>query len=49
MAEGQTTTNSDADSQNGAIDRVTVDFEGSDAAVKRGFLLARDVLRPYVR
>ena len=25
------------------------DFEGSDAAVKRGFLLARDVLRPYVR
>lgn len=25
------------------------DFEGSDAAVKRGFLLARDVLRPYVK
>ena len=24
-------------------------FEGSDAAVKRGFLLARDVLRPYVK
>ena len=24
-------------------------FEGSDQAVKRGFLLARDVLRPYVK
>lgn len=24
-------------------------FEGSDAAIKRGFLLARDVLRPYVK
>ncbi len=24
-------------------------FEGSDEAVKRGFLLARDVLRPYVK
>jgi sugar phosphate isomerase/epimerase len=24
-------------------------FEGSDAAVKRGFLLARDVLRPYIK
>lgn len=24
-------------------------FEGSDAKVKRGFLLARDVLRPYVK
>jgi len=24
-------------------------FEGSDALVKRGFLLARDVLRPYVK
>lgn len=24
-------------------------FEGSDEAVRRGFLLARDVLRPYVR
>ena len=24
-------------------------FEGSDAAVKRGFLLARDVLRPFVK
>jgi sugar phosphate isomerase/epimerase len=23
-------------------------FEGSDAAVKRGFLLAREVLKPYV-
>ncbi len=25
------------------------DFEGSDARLKRGFLLARDVLRPYIR
>jgi sugar phosphate isomerase/epimerase len=25
------------------------DFEGSEEAVKRGFLLARDVLRPLVR
>lgn len=25
------------------------DFEGSEDAVKRGFLLARDVLRPYIR
>jgi sugar phosphate isomerase/epimerase len=25
------------------------DFEGSDARVKRGFALARDVLRPYVK
>ncbi|MGV8985241.1 MAG: sugar phosphate isomerase/epimerase family protein [Cypionkella sp.] len=25
------------------------DFEGSDAAIKRGFLLARDVLRPFVK
>ena len=24
-------------------------FEGSDAAIKRGFLLARDVLRPFVK
>jgi len=24
-------------------------FEGSDAAVKRGFLLARDILRPFVK
>ena len=24
-------------------------FEGSDELVKRGFLLARDVLRPYVK
>ena len=24
-------------------------FEGTDELVKRGFLLARDVLRPYVR
>ncbi|MCB1374589.1 MAG: sugar phosphate isomerase/epimerase, partial [Rhodobacteraceae bacterium] len=24
-------------------------FEGTDAAVKRGFLMARDVLRPYVK
>ena len=24
-------------------------FEGSDEAVKRGFLLARDVLRPFVK
>lgn len=24
-------------------------FEGDDAAIKRGFLLARDVLRPYVK
>jgi sugar phosphate isomerase/epimerase len=24
-------------------------FEGSDDQVKRGFLLARDVLRPYVK
>ena len=27
----------------------TGDFEGSDEQVKRGFLLARDVLRPYVK
>lgn len=25
------------------------DFEGSDAAIKRGFALARDVLRPFVK
>jgi sugar phosphate isomerase/epimerase len=25
------------------------DFEGSDALVKRGFLLARDILRPYIK
>jgi sugar phosphate isomerase/epimerase len=25
------------------------DFEGTDALVKRGFLLARDVLRPYIK
>lgn len=25
------------------------DFEGSDAAIKRGFLLARDVLQPFVK
>jgi sugar phosphate isomerase/epimerase len=25
------------------------DFEGSDAKIKRGFLLARDVLRPFVK
>jgi sugar phosphate isomerase/epimerase len=25
------------------------DFEGSDARIKRGFLLARDVLRPFVK
>jgi hypothetical protein len=24
-------------------------FEGDDDSVKRGFLLARDVLRPFVR
>jgi sugar phosphate isomerase/epimerase len=24
------------------------DFEGSDERVKRGFILARDVLRPYI-
>ena len=24
-------------------------FEGSDEAIKRGFLLARDVLRPFVK
>ena len=24
-------------------------FEGTDEAVKRGFLLARDVLQPYVK
>ena len=24
-------------------------FEGTDELVKRGFLLARDVLRPYVK
>lgn len=25
------------------------DFEGTDALVKRGFLLARDILRPYIK
>ena len=25
------------------------DFEGSEDLVKRGFLLARDVLRPYIK
>ena len=25
------------------------DFEGTDELVKRGFLLARDVLRPYIK
>jgi sugar phosphate isomerase/epimerase len=25
------------------------DFESDDAAIKRGFLLARDTLRPYIR
>jgi sugar phosphate isomerase/epimerase len=25
------------------------DFEGSDARIKRGFMLARDVLRPYIK
>ena len=25
------------------------DFEGTDELVKKGFLLARDVLRPYVK
>ena len=24
------------------------DFEGTDERVKRGFILARDVLRPYI-
>jgi hypothetical protein len=25
------------------------DFEGTDELVKRGFLVARDILRPYVK
>ena len=25
------------------------DFEGTDELVKRGFLLARDILRPYIK
>jgi sugar phosphate isomerase/epimerase len=32
-----------------AIEHEDRDFEGSDALVKRGFLLARDVLRPYIK
>jgi sugar phosphate isomerase/epimerase len=32
-----------------AIEHEDRDFEGSDELVKRGFLLARDVLRPYIK
>jgi sugar phosphate isomerase/epimerase len=32
-----------------AIEHEDRDFEGSDELVKRGFLLARDILRPYVK
>ena len=32
-----------------AIEHEDRDFEGSDDLVKRGFLLARDVLRPYIK
>jgi sugar phosphate isomerase/epimerase len=31
------------------IEHEDKDFEGTDALIKRGFLLARDVLRPYVK
>jgi sugar phosphate isomerase/epimerase len=32
-----------------AIEHEDRDFEGTDELVKRGFLLARDVLRPYIK
>jgi sugar phosphate isomerase/epimerase len=32
-----------------AIEHEDRDFEGSDELVKRGFLLARDILRPYIK
>ena len=32
-----------------AIEHEDRDFEGTDERVKRGFLLARDVLRPYIK
>jgi sugar phosphate isomerase/epimerase len=32
-----------------AIEHEDRDFEGSDELVKRGFLIARDVLRPYIK
>jgi sugar phosphate isomerase/epimerase len=32
-----------------AIEHEDRDFEGTDELVKRGFLLARDILRPYIK